>query len=34
MLDEMDSLAVGARAIAHLALVILESGENRIWSSS
>jgi alkylation response protein AidB-like acyl-CoA dehydrogenase len=28
MLDEMDSLGVGARAIAHLALVILESGEN------
>lgn len=28
MLDEMDSLAIGARAIAHLALVILETGEN------
>jgi alkylation response protein AidB-like acyl-CoA dehydrogenase len=28
MLDRMDALAVGARAIAHLSLVILESGEN------
>ena len=28
MLDEMDSLALGARAIAHIAFVILESGEN------
>ena len=28
MLDRMDSLAVGARAVAHLALVVLESGEN------
>jgi len=28
MLDQMDSRAVGARAIAHLALVFLESGEN------
>jgi len=29
MLDEMDSLGLGARAIAHLALVYLETGENR-----
>lgn len=28
MLDEMDSLALGARAIAHLGLVILEAGED------
>ena len=29
MLDEMDSLGLGARAIAHLALIYLETGENR-----
>jgi hypothetical protein len=34
MLDRMDSLAVGARAIAHLSLVILETAKTRIWSSS
>lgn len=28
MLDRMDALGLGARAIAHLALVVLETGEN------
>lgn len=28
MLDEMDRLAIGGRALAHIALVIMETGEN------